>query len=176
MQTISLEGTSDATPVLDAVKAVLDWDRRGLHAAPADAPLAFVPKKWRGYACPAEGQVDRQFYELCLLEVLRASLQSGEAWSRGGRRYGSVDDLLIPLAEWRQVRDDCYRELGIAKSPDRWLARQCKRLAKTIDQATANLGEPRLHRRWAGSPQGTGGNGRPAVGGEALRGHRLKHA
>jgi len=72
LQTISLEGTSDATPVLDAVKAVLDWDGRGLHAAPADAPLAFVPKKWRGYACPAEGQVDRRFYELCLLEVLRA--------------------------------------------------------------------------------------------------------
>jgi len=139
LRTIALESTPEAAPVLEAVKAVLAWDARGLHTAPKDAPVAFVPKKWLSYVCPKDGEVDRRLYELCLLEVLHGALQNGEVWSHGGRRYGSVEDLLLPRAEWERVRDDCYKELDLPRDPKAWLTQHCERLNNTIAQTTAGL-------------------------------------
>jgi len=141
LRTVLLESTSEAAPVIDAVRAILNWDTRGLHAVPPDAPVAFVPKRWLAYVCPKDSQVDRRYYELCLLEVLQSSLRSGEVWSRDGRRYGSVEDLLIPLAEWSQVRDDCYRELGLPKTPKAWLRQHVETLDKTIRRVTTGLAQ-----------------------------------
>ena len=70
----------------------------------------------------SDGQLDRRYYELCVLECLQEALQSGVIWAAGGRRYGNIEDLLIPREAWIAMSRECYADLGLPENPMVWLA------------------------------------------------------
>ena len=117
LRVVEFEGTPAAKPILQAVRALRYWNAEAIRKVPTSAPVDFVPAKWQPYVCPSGGRIDRHYYELCVLNQLHQALQSGEVWAVGGRRYGNVEDLLIPEDQWRRIRDECYHELGLPKDP-----------------------------------------------------------
>ena len=139
LSVVRLEGSTKAKPILEAVAALQHWNAERIRKVPPDAPLEFVPAKWRCYVCPDEEEIDRHYYELCALNELHAELQSGEIWVVGGRRYGNVEDLLIPRNEWLKIRDDCYKELGVPTDPTAWLKEGLDTLARQIKKTIKNF-------------------------------------
>ena len=67
-----------------------------VRPAPVGAP--------RVHAAPAQGGIDRPFYELCALSELRDRLRAGDVWVAGSRQYQAFDDYLLPDAAWQDLR------------------------------------------------------------------------
>ena len=84
-------------PLLVAVELLKKLNAEGRRRIPDGAPLGFVPQKWRPYVIGEEdGHVDRRYWELCVLVVLREALRSGDVWVEGSRRYADPQSYLIP--------------------------------------------------------------------------------
>lgn len=141
LEVLVFEGTPEAEPLLQALQAVKEWNGKGTRGAPDGAPLAFVSDKWRTYVCPPDKPIDRRYYELCVLESLQAALQGGDVWAVGGRRYGNIEDLLIPREAWPAMSRQCYADIGLPEDPKIWLAERCETLRSVIQTTVEHLPE-----------------------------------
>lgn len=141
----ALDATEEGRPVLDAA-AWLVRAGGGRRRSPDGAPLDFVPAAWRPYVCPSDGQLDLRSYDVCLMEALQQGLQSGQIWAVGGRRYGFVEDLLLPRASWSEQADTYHHQLGLPRECDAWLEDQFSRLSSLLAQVNAGFrGDPSLY-------------------------------
>jgi TnpA family transposase len=141
LKVMEFEGLPSAKSLLAAVGILKYWNAEGVRKPPAEAPLEFVPHKWRPYVLPGDGRIDRHYYELCVMSELHRTLRATEVWAVGGRRYGNVEDLLIPPATWTQIRDECYQELGLPKDPKAWLSKVLPTLEEQIKRTVGHLPE-----------------------------------
>lgn len=139
LRDVEFEGVQTAQPLLLAIRALKYWNAEQLRKLPSDPPLEFVPEKWRRYVLPEDGRIDRHYYELCLMNELHRALRSTEVWAVGGRRYGNVEDLLIPAVRWAEVRDECYEELQLPKNAWTWLAEILPTVSAEIRKTTEGL-------------------------------------
>jgi TnpA family transposase len=138
-------------PLLDAVallRRLNEEERRGI---PRDAPLGFVPPKWKPYVVSGRGRrrrIDRRYYELCALTELRSALRAGDVWLVGSRRYADPDSYLIAHERWPAMRAEACRLMqappdGAQRLHERQqeledlLARFDARLAATAEGAVA---------------------------------------
>jgi TnpA family transposase len=74
-----------------------------------------------------------------MLTELQRLLQSAEVWAVGGRRYGNVEDLLIPRADWESGRDEYYADLELPKDPHEWLKPALEKLTSQIEKTAVNV-------------------------------------
>ena len=139
LRVMQFDGLPRAGSLLEAVAILREWNEKRLRKIAAPPPLEFVPEKWRPYVTPSPGAVDRHYWELCVLDTLHGALQSGDVWAVGGRRYGNVEDLLIPKGTWAEIREECYRELGLPKDPKAWLGEVLPTLREQIKTTTRGL-------------------------------------
>jgi TnpA family transposase len=98
--------------LLRAVVALRELDTEGKRAVPEDAPLGFVPARWRPQVIGADGRIERRHWELCLLWELRAALRSGDVWVEGDRRYANPQGFLIPKDRWPALREEVSLQTG----------------------------------------------------------------
>lgn len=80
---------------LDMVKALYAGTIRKL---PANAPTGFIPDTWLSYV--VEGGINRRYYELAVLWVLRQGLRSGDVYTLHSRRFTDIESCFIPKGEW----------------------------------------------------------------------------
>jgi hypothetical protein len=71
--------------LVEAIELVCRLNASGHRKVPEDAPVSFVPARWRSYVIDHDGRIDRRFYELCVLWELRAALRAGDVWVEGSR-------------------------------------------------------------------------------------------
>jgi TnpA family transposase len=138
---VELDGLPRAAELLEAVRLLRTWNEKRSRKQAELPPTGFVPEKWRPYVSPAPNAVDRHYWELCVLDCLHEALKSGDVWAVGGRRYGNVEDLLIPKGEWQGMRDECYGELGLPRDPKAWLGGILPTLREQIEKTTRGLPE-----------------------------------
>ena len=84
-----------AQDVLDAVGALRSMYASNYRLLPADAPTAFVKKRWEKLVFTVGG-IDVRFYEICALSELRNALRSGDIWVRGSRQFKNFEEYLLP--------------------------------------------------------------------------------
>ena len=87
-------------PMLEAVDLLRDLNARRQRKVPPDAPVEFVPARWRPYVIDRDGEIDRHYFELCVLWELRAALRAGDVWLETSRRYADPETYLIPRERW----------------------------------------------------------------------------
>jgi hypothetical protein len=78
LSALAFEGSAavkDLIAALDVIRAAYKGRRRKL---PTDAPLRFVPRRWRPHVVTKEGVI-RAGYELCAFSCLHERLQAGDA-------------------------------------------------------------------------------------------------
>lgn len=84
---------------------------------PNDAPIDFVPTRWKGYLDANHGEgrgaAHRHYWELALLYQLQAALRSGDVWVRGSRRYADPASYLIPADRWPPLRAELCQLVGV---------------------------------------------------------------
>ena len=139
LKVVEFDGLPGAKSLLAGIGILKYWNAEGVRKPPTEAPLDFVPQKWRPYVVPGDGRIDRHYYELCVMSELHRALQATEVWAVGGRRYGNVEDLLIPPAKWAEIREECYQELGLPMDPKAWLEKTLPTLEAQIKKTMERL-------------------------------------
>jgi TnpA family transposase len=103
-------GAGDA--ILEGVEALRRLNREQKRRVPDDAPLSFVPVRWRPYVVDDQGAIHRAYWELCLLSELRSALRSGDVWIPSSRRYANPQSYLIPSERWPEMQKEACTLLG----------------------------------------------------------------
>jgi len=115
----ALSFSASVTPseVLDAVTLLQAMNAEHRRHIPPDAPLGFVPARWRPYldASRAAGDENlvKRYWELCVLFALQAGLRSGEIWVQHSRRYTNPASYLISHDTWPTRRSDTLTRSGM---------------------------------------------------------------
>src|SRR6266567_944916 len=99
-------------PLVEAI-SVLNRIKRKV---PENAPVDFVPAKWRPYVIGKDGKIDRHYYEMCVLSELRGALRAGDVWLEGSRRYANPETYLIPPDQWASLRTETCRLVQVPES------------------------------------------------------------
>ena len=67
---------------------------KNARCVPKDAPTGFVRRRWKPHVFEGE-EIDRRFYELCVLSELRNALRSGDLWVAGSRQFRDFEEYLL---------------------------------------------------------------------------------
>lgn len=82
LSVLQLRAAPAAQDVLDAINMLRTLNADNARKVPADAPIAFVKKRWAKRVITAAG-IDRRYYELCAMAEFKNALRSGDIWVVG---------------------------------------------------------------------------------------------
>ncbi|MCI0393082.1 MAG: Tn3 family transposase [Acidobacteria bacterium] len=100
LEAFTIKATTPSEPLLNAVEYLRDRNEEGQRGIDADAPLDFVPPSWTPYVCPNEDEIDRQMWEICLLDQVRQALKGGNLHVPHSRAFQPLEQYLIGRQEW----------------------------------------------------------------------------
>jgi TnpA family transposase len=111
----SFQGGPAAASLLRAVDTLRDMNEAASLKLPKSAPTGFVRERWARYVMHG-GEIDRRYYEFCVLSELCGRLRAGDVWVVGSRRYRSFEEHLIS----REVQEEMLQTgiLPVAVDPD----------------------------------------------------------
>ncbi len=132
--------------VLDAVVLLQAMNAGGRRHVPDDAPVNFVPARWRPYLDAAFGAGDanlyKHYWELCVLFALQGGPRSGEIWVKGSRRYADPASYLITVEAWPARRGEV---MELTKMPATFAERLTAvdaEMSRYLDDLEALLADP----------------------------------
>jgi TnpA family transposase len=134
-------------PLLRAIEILRQVNAEQRRALPPDAPLDFVPPKWRPYVVDQDGSLHRHYYELCVLWELRGALRAGNVWLECSRRYANPETYLIPPERWGALRPEVCRQIQMPEGRSARLeerSRQLRELLPRVDDLLTQNGKARM--------------------------------
>lgn len=109
------------------------------RSVPEDAPLDFISSKWRPYILKRGGQIDRHYYELCVLWELRNALRAGNIWLEGSRQYANPETYLIPGEKWPALRSEVCHQVQVSENGLERLGQLQAELEDSLDRVDEAL-------------------------------------
>jgi TnpA family transposase len=134
-------------PLLEAIELLRHLNADHRRTVPGEAPLGFIPLKWRSHVLDPEGRIDRHAYEWCVLWELRGALRAGNLWVDHSRRYANPETYLIPRERWPSLRLEVYQQLHLPVEGATQLdarAAELEALLGRVDQLLARNGRVRI--------------------------------
>lgn len=120
--------------LIEALDLIRELNRTHRRKVPEDAPVGFIPPKWRPYVTDGEGRIDRQYYELCTLWKMRDALRSGDLWLKLSRRYASPESYLIPQDRWPELRAEVCQQIQAPEDAQGRLGERQTELEELLDR------------------------------------------
>ena len=144
LNTFTFHSNHTPDPLLDAVALLQDLNTSHHRTVPEDAPIGFVPMKWRPYMMDPDGGINRHYYELCALWELRGALRGGNVWVQPSRRYANPETYLIPKDRWPALRPEVCQQIrapadGAVRLEER--GRELVELLPRVDRMLARKGK-----------------------------------
>ncbi len=143
---LSFAASVSPSEVLDAVVLLQAMNSGGRRHVPDDAPVDFVPARWRPYldAARAAGDANlhKHYWELCVLFALQGGLRSGEIWVKGSRRYADPASYLIAIEAWPARRGEVMELTGMPATFAERLTAIDAEMSRYLDDLEALLGDP----------------------------------
>lgn len=115
LESLQLKAAPTAQDLLEGVNTIRNMNQRQARKVPDDAPTSFVRKRWESVVWD-ENELDRRFYELCVLSELKNSLRSGDIWVQGSRQFKDFEEYLLPTP--RFMNQINRQELGLPIETD----------------------------------------------------------
>ena len=100
LEAFTINASTPSESLLEAVEYLRERNKSHRRGIGADAPLSFVPPSWEPYVCQAEGGIDRQMWEICLLDQVRRALKGGNLHVPHSRAFQPLEKYLIGRDEW----------------------------------------------------------------------------
>jgi len=128
-----------------AVEHLRQVNRDGRRKLGTDAPLGFLPPRWRRHVLGAaasageERAISRPHYEVALLSTLNERIKSGDVTVEGSRRWADFDNYLIAQPAWAAERLDYYAALGLPTDPAQFIAGLDRELKAVTEAVEARL-------------------------------------
>ena len=123
---------------LDLVHEIHLGRRRKL---PDDAPTEFISEPWQPYVQSGQ-KIDRRYYELAALWLLRQKLRSGDIYLAQSRRFSELETYFIPPKEWSLCRDEVVNLTGTPIDARLRLAERESELITLMGQVEELLNQP----------------------------------
>jgi len=127
------------SPIGEAVAYLKNINQEHRRKLDNSAPTAFLPKRWRKHVLREENGktiISRAHYEIALFSTMNSNIKAGEVTVSNSRRWGDLEELLIPLKEWQATKLTHYKELSLPVDPAELTAslrRELKSLTATVD-------------------------------------------
>jgi len=99
LATLQFQSSQESQGLLKALQLVREIHAGIRRKVPDDAPTGFVPEAWLSYVVQPDG-IDRRYYELAALWILRQELRSGAIYLTHSRRFSELESYFIPKEEW----------------------------------------------------------------------------
>ena len=125
-----------AQDVLDAVGALRVMYASSSRLLPANAPTAFIRKRWEKLVFTVGG-IDVRYYEICALSELRNALRSGDIWVRGSRQFKNFEEYLMPSRSFVALRRSAAWPLAVGGDCDEYLRGRMEMLSQQLETANA---------------------------------------
>ncbi|MCA9325913.1 DUF4158 domain-containing protein, partial [Candidatus Saccharibacteria bacterium] len=100
----------------DAVDYLNKFNESGKKDLGKDAPTAFLSKRWRKHVVrkvKGKESVSKPDWEAALHATIVEQTKAGELTYANSRRWGDLEDLLIPIDEWSRTRLSHYQKLSL---------------------------------------------------------------
>jgi TnpA family transposase len=104
LEAFTLKAAASSEPLVQAVEYLRERNEVGQRSLGKEAPLDFVPSSWMPFVCPSAGEVDRQMWEICLLEQMRVALKGGNLHVPHSRAFQPLEQYLIERKEWEREK------------------------------------------------------------------------
>ena len=131
-----------AAALLRAVDILRDMNAAATPKLPKSAPTGFVRERWARYVMPG-GEIDRRYYEFCVLSELCGRLRAGDVWVVGSRRYRSFEEHLISRKAHQEMLQNGILPVAVDPDFERFIASRRAlldaRLAAINAKATGGL-------------------------------------
>jgi len=132
------------SPVGAAVNYMNIINQEGRRKLDDNAPTAFLSKSWQKHVMKKDQDgktvISRPHYEMALMATINANIKAGEVTVSNSRRWGDLEDLLIPLEEWQTTRLAHYKKLDLPVDSVELVQRLRNELETFTD--TVNKGVP----------------------------------
>ncbi|MEO1645749.1 MAG: hypothetical protein AAFR67_11220, partial [Chloroflexota bacterium] len=140
LQAFTFNGHADNAGLRQAIRLIVEVDTEERTDLPEWTPTDFVDTRWKPYVFQ-DGELQRRYYELCVLDKLRDDLRSGDIWVEGSEQYRHLKSFLIPDEQWQQMLDADVIPLAVPRKPLGYLRARADLLheqLKRIDEGLAN--------------------------------------
>ncbi|PWI32851.1 Tn3 family transposase [Vibrio albus] len=110
LDALELKAAPVSQSLLDAVNVLRKLNLTKARKLPEDVPTDFIRKRWASLVFTEE-EINKKYYELCVLSELKNALRSGDIWVRHSRQFMDFEDYLLPLDKYRALFSQ--QELGL---------------------------------------------------------------
>lgn len=86
---------------LDLIASRFSYLRKYISS---DAPVDFLPNKWRKYVINKDHSINKAYYEIATLSELRNHVRAGNVAIEGSISHENFEEYLIPKKEWEDFR------------------------------------------------------------------------
>lgn len=148
LATLSFQARVADRGLLEALDLVKGLFEDVIRKVPANAATGFIPHTWLNYVLE-DGGIQRRYYELATLWVLRQALRSGDVYTPHSRRFMELESYFIPREAWSQRRNEALELLGTPTRAEARLAereQELKQLADTVETLLHQAGDLREER------------------------------
>jgi TnpA family transposase len=149
---LPLRAAPAARPLLAALDVLRSMNATRARKLPADAPTAFISKRWQKVVLTDQG-LDRRYYELCALAELKNALRSGDMWVLGSRQFKDFEEYLMPAQSFAALLQAGELPLAVEPDGERYLHQRLAHLTQqleTVDRLAAAGELPDASRTAAG--------------------------
>lgn len=116
LQTFTFNGHADNTGLRQAIRLIVEVDTGERTDLPEWTPTDFVDVRWKPYVFQ-DGELQRRYYELCVLDKLRDDLRSGDIWVDGSQQFRHLKSFLIPDEQWQMMLDADVIPVATPRNP-----------------------------------------------------------
>ena len=138
LDVLKIQATPSSKDILAGIEVLRRLNAENTRKLPDDTPTSFVKKRWKDVVFKGK-DIDRRYYELCLLSELKNVLRSGDVWVEGSRQFKDFNTYLIPLEKFNELKQNqALPQMGCTQYLNERLALLEKRLAHINKLAAEN--------------------------------------
>ncbi len=132
LSVLHITATPAAQSLLDGIEIIRSMNADNLRKMPANAPRAFIKKRWKKLVLNDEG-LDRRHYEFCAMSELKNALRSGDLWVEGSRQFKDFDEYLVPAEKFTTLKLLNQLPLAVMTDCEQYLSERLSLLEKQLD-------------------------------------------
>lgn len=152
LNSLDFKATKSAEPLLNALDTIRELNESGKRKISDEAPLGFVPKRWKKHVFDDEGNINRQYYEMAALTELKNYIRSGDVWVEGSRLHKDFEEYLVSKEDWDKAKV-IGTNIAVDISFEQYIQERCEVLntklqwiSKNIDKVESiNIKKQKIH-------------------------------
>ena len=132
LKALEFQATPSAQPIMEAIETLREMNASGQRKVADDAPVSFVPQRWKKHVIGTDGTIHRAYYEMAALTELRNAVRAGNISIVGSRQHKHFDEYLVSKTEWDRVKKVGETGLAVSSAAEEYLAERMDTLTQRL--------------------------------------------